>query len=325
MENSRERKVIFIPAKVKIEKKVAIYCRVSTNKPSQNGSLEAQKEGLQQRVKDTVGWTLYKVYEDTASGKNTSRIGFHMMRLDAYDERFDIVLVKSASRLGRNAEEALEIVREFKGLGIQVEMEEESISTQDPEQDLQLSVRLSIAEAEGRSLSESIKLGNQNRAQSGESELYRRKCYGYRKDEYGDLIINEEAAVVRNIYELYLKGYSVDKIMKDLAARCIKSPTGKDRWSKRMIQNMLTNEKYIGNVCLGKTYTGEYPNNKQKINRGEKVQFIAKQAHSPIIASELFEQVKEEMKRRSNTEIVNGEAKRKDTHYSSKGIAKVGE
>lgn len=86
------------------------------------------------------------MYEDTASGKNTSRIGFHMMRLDG----FDIVLVKSASRLSRNAQEAIEIVREFKGLGIQVEMEEESISTQDPEQDLQLSVRLSIAEAEGR-------------------------------------------------------------------------------------------------------------------------------------------------------------------------------
>lgn len=55
MENSRERKVIFIPAKIKTDKRVAIYCRVSTNKHSQEESLEAQKEGLQQRVKDTLG------------------------------------------------------------------------------------------------------------------------------------------------------------------------------------------------------------------------------------------------------------------------------
>lgn len=325
MQNNQEPKVRIIPAKIRTDKRVAIYCRVSTNKYSQAESLEAQKEGLQQRVKDTLGWTLYKVYEDTASGKNTSRIGFHMMRLDAYDGRFDIVLVKASSRLSRNTEEAIEIVREFKGLGIEVEFETENISTQDPEQGFELSIRMAIAEAEGKSLSEAIKIGNEKRAKSGTSELYRRKCYGYRKDEYGELIINEETAIVKNIYELYLKGYSVDKIMKDLAARHIKSPTGKDRWSKRTIQNMLTNEKYVGNVCLGKTYTGEYPNNKQKINHGEKIQFLAKQAHSPIIANEVYEQVQEEMKRRSNIEIVNGESKRKSTHYSSKGITSADE
>ena len=175
------------------------------------------------------------------------------------------MLVKSDSRLSRNAEEAIEIVREFKRLGIEVEFDIENISTHDPEQNFELQIRMALAEAEGKSLSEAIKLGNEKRFKKGTSELYRRKCYGYRKDEYWDLIINEEAAIVRNIYELYLKGYSEDKIIKDLAARHIKSPTGKDRWSKRTIPNMLTNEKYIGNVCLGKTYTGEYRNNKQKL------------------------------------------------------------
>lgn len=81
MENSSERKVRIIPAKIRTDKRVAIYCRVSTNKQSQEERLEVQKEDLQQRVKDTLGWTLYKVYEDAASGKNTSRIGFHMIRL----------------------------------------------------------------------------------------------------------------------------------------------------------------------------------------------------------------------------------------------------
>lgn len=89
----------------------------------------------------------------------------------------------------------------------------------------------------------------------------------------------------------------------------------KDKRSKCTITTALTNEKYIGNVLIGKTYTTEYPNSKQKTNHGEKIQFIAKQAHSPIIANEVFEQVQQEMKRRSNIAIVNGEVKRKDTHY----------
>lgn len=81
---------------------------------------------------------------------------------------------------------------------------------------------------------------------------------------------------------------------------------------------MLTNEKYIGNVMLGKTYTGEFPNNKQKVNRGVQEQYLMENAHAPIISIEVFEKVQEEIKRRSNIEIVGGKDKRKSTHYSAK-------
>ncbi|WP_243122770.1 recombinase family protein [Haloimpatiens lingqiaonensis] len=117
---------------------------------------------------------------------------------------------------------------------------------------------------------------------------------------------------------MYLSGYSVDMIMKELVTESIKSPTGKDKWSKRTIQRMITNEKYIGSVILGKTYTGAYPNNKQKVNMGEQEQFIMQDAHEPIISVEIFEKVQEEIKRRSNIEIVGGKDKRKSTHYSAK-------
>lgn len=81
---------------------------------------------------------------------------------------------------------------------------------------------------------------------------------------------------------------------------------------------MLTNEKYIGHVLLGKICTGRYPNNKQKVNQGQQEQFLMKEAHEPIVTEEIFEQVQEEMKRRSNIEVVDGKAKRKSTHYSAK-------
>lgn len=154
---------------------------------------------------------------------------------------------------------------------------------------------------------------------SGKSKLYSRRCFGYKQNGEGELIIDEkQAEVVRAIFDLYLSGLSIGFIAKELKKRGIRSPQGKDIWSKKSIQTVLGNEKYAGQVLLGKTYTGNFPNNKQFMNDGEYEQFLMKDAHEPIIDSEKFEQVQEEMKRRSNIEIVNGVAKRKVTHYSTK-------
>lgn len=98
------------------------------------------------------------------------------------------------------------------------------------------------------------------------------------------------------------------------------SPKGSVKWPKRTIQNMLINEKYIGNVLLVKACTGEFPNNKQMNNRGQAVHFLVEKGHIPLISNELFEKVQEEIKKRSNIEIVDGKVQRKDTHYSAKDI-----
>lgn len=321
MENNRGRNVRFIPAKIRTEKRVAIYCRVSTRSNSQEESLEAQKYGLQQVVKNNPNWRLSRVCEDKDSGGNTYRPGFQKMILDSYENIFDIILVKSISCFSRNTVDLLETLKRLRDLGIEIVFEQENIRTSRNEQDLLIAVHTAIAQAESEWLSEAIKWGLKRGFESGQSKLYTRKCFGYKHNEDGELIINEDQAiVVRKIFDLYLNGYSVDMIMKELADNNIKSPTGKDKWSKRTIQNMLTNEKYIGNVLLGKTYTGQYPNNKQKVNQGAQDQFLMKEAHAPIISSEVFDQVQEEMKRRSNIELVDGKTKRKNTHYSGKKI-----
>ena len=115
-----------------------------------------------------------------------------------------------------------------------------------------------------------------------------------------------------------MSGFSIGLIVRELEKRGIKSPQGKGIWSKKSIQTVLGNEKYIGQVLLGKTCTGDFPSNKQFLNDGEHEQFLMKDAHEPIIGIEKFEQAQEEMKRRSNIEIVDGAVKRKGTHYSSK-------
>ena len=134
------------------------------------------------------------------------------------------------------------------------------------------------------------------------------------------MIEEKEAAIVRHIFNWYAEGYSVNKIIKELENTDVMSPKGSTKWPKRTIQNMLVNEKYIENVMLGKTCTGEFPNNKQVINRNQSARFFMEEGHTPLISKELFEKVQEEIKRRSNIEIVDGEAIRKDTHYSAKKI-----
>ncbi|WP_410497298.1 recombinase family protein [Cellulosilyticum sp. ST5] len=126
--------------------------------------------------------------------------------------------------------------------------------------------------------------------------------------------------MIRKVFNWYKEGHSVNKIIKELKNADVMSPKGSVKWPKRTIQNMLINEKYIGNVLLVKACTGEFPNNKQMNNRGQAVHFLVEKGHIPLISNELFEKVQEEIKKRSNIEIVDGKVQRKDTHYSAKDI-----
>jgi site-specific DNA recombinase len=238
---------------------------------------------------------------------------------DCYENKVDIVLVKTISRFARNTVDLLETVRRLKSLGIEIIFHKENIRTSESSDDMLLSVLSAIAQAQSESTSESLKWGLKRGFMSGKSKLYARKCFGYKHNKESELVIDEgQAEVVRTIFDLYLSGLSIVLIIRELEKRNIKSPQGKDTWSKRAVQTLLTNEKYIGHVLLGKTVTGEFPNNKQLKNRGEQEQFLMRNAHKPIIDEEKFEQVQAEMSRRSNIEITDGKTVRKGTHYRSK-------
>jgi site-specific DNA recombinase len=312
-------KMSYIPARVKQFKNVAIYCRVSTMHKAQEDSLENQIAGLKHYVADNPNWQLYRVYTDQDSGGNTYRQGFQDMIFDCYENKIDIVLVKSISRFARNTVDLLETIKRLKGLRIEVIFHQEDLRTSETENDVLISTLGAIAQAESESTGEAIKWGLKQGFLSGKSKLYSRKCYGYKHDQDGELIIDDEPAkVVRLIYDLYLSGLSVLLISRELAKKQIKSPQGKDSWSIRAIQTVLNNEKYTGRVILGKTFTDEFPKNKQRINRGQQERYLAEDAHVPIIDIQTFEKVQEEMRRRSNVGIVDGRFMRKKSHYSSR-------
>lgn len=301
-------KVHYIPAKPpKRDKRVGIYCRVSTNSVDQLKSLTAQVSALTRLIAATPQWLLVDVYMDIASSKTgSSRREFARMLDDCQSHNLEIILTKSISRFGRDTVDTLEALNQLKTLDIRVIFEQESLDTANTSSDLMISIIESIEQAENESRSENIKWGIKQRAAQGTSKLYNRKCYGYVHDKEGNLIIKDnEAKNVTKIFEMYLHGKSVIGIVAELERLGVKSPTGKDKWSKRTIDVMLSNEKYTGSVRL--------------LDNGKhEVVYLCEDNNPAIISKETFQAVQIEKTKRSN--VIKGEngVQRKSKKYSSK-------
>lgn len=154
---------------------------------------------------------------------------------------------------------------------------------------------------------------------TGTSKLANRSCYGYVNDDNGNLVIDSnKAETVRMIFRLYLDGYSLSGIVKELHRLNFLSPTGKETWTACAIDKILSNEKYVGVVLLQKTYVSDVLKGVQVKNNGEQVRYLYENNHVGIIAQETFDAVQEEKKRRSNcTTNKKGKQQRKSIRYSS--------
>jgi len=269
-------------------------------------------------------WRLTDIYIDIKSGETTSaRSEFSRLLDDCRNGLLDIVITKSISRFSRDTEELLSVIRELRSYGVEVIFEQEMLSTADNSSELMISVIEAIAQAENESRSQNVRWGIVQKAKEGTAALYKRRCYGYFTDRDGNLQINKkEAKVIRSIFGMYLAGQSLLGIIRQLEADTIKTPTGKDKWSKRALDHLLSNRKYTGDVEIFKTYTvKEYSPIKvvkTKKNKGEFDRYVAIASHPAIISKTDFAAVQDEKARRTNVEITEDGAKRKSTRYSVK-------
>lgn len=141
---------------------------------------------------------------------------------------------------------------------------------------------------------------------------------GYTKDENGYLIIEPEGAmVVKRIYREYLEGKSLKNIADGLTAEGYLTASGKSKWRPDGIRLILTNEKYMGDALLQKTYTVDVLTKKRVNNNGIVPQYYVENNHEAIIPRELFMQIQEELQRRANLRTGNANCKKKRV-YSSK-------
>ena len=131
----------------------------------------------------------------------------------------------------------------------------------------------------------------------GRDMLNHTQFLGYTKGPDGVLqIVPEEAEIVRKIFDLYVQGNGVRKIKRYLEKHGIKTVTGKSEWSTSTIDRMLSNEKYIGEVRMQKTFTADFLTGRREKNIGQLDSYLVENAHEPIIGREIFELV-QRMKR----------------------------
>lgn len=302
-------KVWYIPAKrLESGKNVGIYCRVSGGEKGQLDSLSAQISSFARAVAKVDQWKLVDVFIDIASAKGEShRREFERMLCEAEMQHISLILTKSIRRFGNDTADTQKALRRLRMAGVRVVFEKEGLDTDKDDDNLLISVAESFAQAKNGTRSMNIRMGLRNHALDGSSGNYRKKLYGYVKDEDGNLVIEPtQAQVVRDIYCWYIAGESILGIQKKLAEQGVPSPGGKEQWSKRTIDKILTSEKYIGNVLIS-----------DSVIRGR--MFRVKNSHPPIITEDVFRAAQEAREKRSNITVSEmGERKRKSTKYSSK-------
>lgn len=126
-----------------------------------------------------------------------------------------------------------------------------------------------------------------------------KKFLGYKKGENGEPeIVPEEAAIVERIFDMYLSGKTIDGISQTLRDENIQIPGKQLVFSKKMILNILRNEKYCGDCILQKTVTVDCISKTRKKNEGEAPMYIVENSHPAIISRERFNRTQEELSRR---------------------------
>ena len=190
----------------------------------------------------------------------------------------------------------------------------ENINTLDAKGEVLITIMAALAQQEPESLSANVRLGIQFRNQQGQVRVNHNWFLGYTKGEYGKLVIvPEEAEIVRRIYAEYLDGKSFKKIKQGLEADGILNGAKHEKWHDTNIRQILTNEKYIGDALLQKTYTVSVLDKKRVPNNGIVPKYYVEGSHDTIIDKDTFLRVQAELVRRSS--IKTGKKKRT---YSSK-------
>lgn len=288
-------------------KRVAAYCRVSTDKEQQEHSFETQKEMYTDMIMMKPNWQMAGIYADEGITGTIAKKRPDFMRMieDCRKGKIDLIITKSVSRFSRNNLDCLLYVRELKEMGIPIIFEKEGINTLQVSSELLITLFSGLSQAESESISMNVKIGKRQSLKNGNVPFSYKSFLGYRKGADGKPEIDEEQAVIiRRIFAEYLAGKSLLDIAKGLTADEIPTARGKTNWSSARVQSILTNEKYKGDALLQKTYIVDCISKKSKKNNGELPMYYVENNHPAIIERTIFDRVQEEISRRNSKKKV---------------------
>lgn len=282
------------------QKRVAAYCRVSTDSEEQLTSYTTQKKVYTEMIAANREWQFAGLYADEGiSGtKAGNRPEFQKMIRDCLAGKIDYIITKSVSRFARNTVECLECVRMLKSQGIGILFEEQNIDTLKSDSELYLVIYAGFAQSESESMSKNITWAVRKNFESGKVVINYGMMLGYEKGPDGEpQIIESEAQIVRSIFEDYIGGMTCLNIANKLNELGITTKKGKT-WTVSSIQRLLRNEKYTGDAILQKTVTIDCIAKKRKKNMGDAPMYAVSNNHPAIIHKELFTKAQTEIARR---------------------------
>ena len=298
------RQALKIKSIYDISLRVTYYARVSSESDEQLNSLGNQISYYEDLIKRNSNWIFVPGYIDEGlSGISTKkRENFHRMVDDAAAGMFDLVITKEITRFARNTLDSIQYTRQLLSCGVGVFFQNDNINTFDDDSELRLTIMSGIAQDELRKLSSRVKFGHQQ-AIKDKVVLGNNRIFGYVKNK-GRLVIDEEQAeMVRELFELYATGqYSMKQIETIFWNKGYRNHND-NKIAHTTMSNMIANPKYKGYYVGNKVRVIDMFSKKQKFLPPEDWVMFKDETGEivpAIVSEELWERANEILKRRSD-------------------------
>ena len=239
--------------------RVTYYARVSSESDEQLNSLGNQIQYYEDFIRRNTAWTFVPGYIDEGlSGISTKhRENFNRMVEDAAEDKFDLIITKEISRFARNTLDSIQFTRQLLSCGVGVFFQNDNINTLDTDSEFRLVIMAGVAQDEIRKLSERLKFGFRQAIKNGHV-LGNDKLYGYDKKDCVLTVNEEEAEIVRIIFDLYgNQRLGTRTISKRLMELGYTSREG-NAFNTLTIRHILENPKYKGWYCGNKSQSVDY-------------------------------------------------------------------
>jgi site-specific DNA recombinase len=239
----------------------AIYARVSSEQQREEDTIASQTAALIEfaKTRDLEVPREWLFEDEGYSGATLERPGLERVRDLAAEGQLQAVLVYAPDRLSRKYAYQVLLIEEFARQGVETLFLKAPQGTTAEDQ-LLVQFQGMIAEYERAQILERSRRGKRHRARAGEISVLSGAPYGYhyvRKSDEAPAsysVIEAEARVVRQVYELYtVGGLSIGAITRWLNDQGVATRKPSARWERSMVWAMLRNPAYRGKACFGKT------------------------------------------------------------------------
>ena len=263
--------------------RLAAYCRVSSKSTDQLHSFAAQIRYYKDYERMNPQYKLVDVYADEGLSGTDMKKRDEQNRLirDCKLGKIDRIITKSVSRFARNTQELLVALRTLKELGVSIYFEEQGIDSDKMNMEMLVTFPGMAAQQESVNISDHLRRSYQMRMESGEFNCCA-PAYGYNLIDGQLLVKEDEAAVIRRIFDLYLQGIGKQNIANILNAEGVPRRYAQERWYHSTVNYVINNERYMGDALLQKKFTTDTLPFRKKKNRGEKPQYYVENSCAAV-------------------------------------------